>query len=488
MTKLFVGTNTGGTDYTYSATETERYYYDALGQLTQVNYNDRNRKVVYTYDNAGNILSEKTYDISGSSPTLLTTNTYTYGDSSWGDLLTGYNNDTFTYDAIGNPLTYRDGISFTWSNGRQLQSYSKDNTTVTYTYDNSGLRLSKNVNGTLYTYLYHGGNLMQETVGTNILDYFYDASGNPLAVKYRTSANATGTYYYYARNSRGDVIGLYDSTGALYCSYSYDVWGNILSVKDANGTDITSQTDIAHLQSLRYRGYYYDSDTGFYYLQSRYYDPVTHRFISPDKTDVLSATPMTLTDKNLYAYCDNNPIMREDKDGQFWNIIAGVVIGGVLELAGQLLSGKSLSEVNWAKVGVSAVSGGLTAAVGPVAGCLISGATDVAMDALDGNINSIEDAAKSFAWGTAKAAISYGVSTAVGKVTKSLTKVEKIGKMGDNGYPGVKYSYNKGQGRAVRSIELHPRHHGHGIHLQGNKWNPINGARKGVFFRKTILR
>jgi YD repeat-containing protein len=126
MTKLFVGTNTGGTDYTYSATETERYYYDALGQLTQVNYNDRNRKVFYTYDNAGNILSEKTYDISGSSPTLLTTNTYTYGDSSWGDLLTGYNNDIFTYDAIGNPLNYRDGITFTWSNGRQLQSYSKD--------------------------------------------------------------------------------------------------------------------------------------------------------------------------------------------------------------------------------------------------------------------------------------------------------------------------------------------------------------------------
>ena len=114
---------------------------------------------------------------------------------------------------------------------------------------------------------------------------------------------------------------------------------------------------------------------------------------------------------------------------------------------GQLLSGKSLSEVNWAKVGVSAVSGGLTAAVGPVAGCLISGATDVAMDALDGNVNSVADVAKSFAWGTAKAAISYGVGTAVGKATKSLTKVEKVGKIGDGGYPGVKYSYNKGQSR-----------------------------------------
>ena len=152
---------------------------------------------------------------------------------------------------------------------------------------------------------------------------------------------------------------------------------------------------------------------------------------------------MGLTDKNLFAYCDNNPVMREDKGGQFWNIIAGAVIGGGLELAGQLLSGKSLSEVNWAKVGVSAVSGGLTAAVGPVAGCLISGATDVAMDALDGNINSVADAAKSFAWGTAKAVVSYGVGTAVGKATKSLTKIEKVGRLGEDGFPGINIHITK---------------------------------------------
>ncbi len=147
-----------------------------------------------------------------------------------------------------------------------------------------------------------------------------------------------------------------------------------------------------------------------------------------------------------------------------------------------------MSEVNWAKVGVSAVSGGITAAVGPVAGCLISGAADVAMDALDGDVHSVEDAAKSFAWGTAKAAVSYGVGTAVGKATKSLTKIEKVGKIGSGGYPGVKYSYNKGHGRAVRSIELHPNHNNHGIHIQGNRWNPKTGTRSGVFFRRTIWR
>ena len=190
----------------------------------------------------------------------------------------------------------------------------------------------------------------------------------------------------------------------------------------------------------------------------------------------------------MFSYCENNPINCSDKSGQFLNIIAGAVVGGGLELAGQLLSGKSLSEVNWAKVGVSAISGGLTAAVGPVAGCLISGATDVAIDALNGNINSIADAAKSFAWGAAKAAVSYGVGTAVGKATKSLTKIEKVGKIGKDGYPGIKYSYNKGQGRAVRSIELHSRHNGHGIHLQGNKWNPRTDTHSGHFFRITLWR
>ena len=294
--------------------------------------------------------------------------------------------------------------------------------------------------------------------------------------------NYNGTYYYYVRNGQNDVIRLIDGSNNTVVEYTYDSWGRLLSCTGSLASTLGTQNP------FRYRGYVYDTETGLYYVISRYYDPEISRFINPDTADALTATPMALTDKNLYSYCDNNAITREDKGGQFWNIIAGVIIGGGLELAGQLLSGKSLSEVNWAKVGVSAVSGGLTAAVGPVVGCLISGATDVAMDALDGKINSIEDAVKSFACGATKAVVSYGVGTAVGHATKSLTKIERIGKLGDNGYLGVKYSYNKGQSRAVRSIELHPRHNGHGIHLQGNKWNPQTGTRSGVFFRKTLWR
>ena len=96
-----------------------------------------------------------------------------------------------TYDTIGNPLNYRDGITFTWTNGRQLQSYTKNNNTITYTYDDGGMRLSKDVGNTHYTYLYNSGLLMQETIGDKILDYSYTPGGQILSVRYKANAYAT---------------------------------------------------------------------------------------------------------------------------------------------------------------------------------------------------------------------------------------------------------------------------------------------------------
>ena len=74
-----------------------------------------------------------------------------------------------------------------------------------------------------------------------------------------------------------------------------------------------------------YRGYYCDADLGMYYLHSRYYDPIVCRFINADVPDVITASPTVLTDKNLYAYCDNNPVMRTDHDGMFWGTLFDVV-------------------------------------------------------------------------------------------------------------------------------------------------------------------
>ena len=99
-------------------------------------------------------------------------------------------------------------------------------------------------------------------------------------VRYKNGS--TTTDYYFVCNWRGDVIRIYDGTGAVVANYNYDAWGGIISVTDANGTAITDSTHIANVNPLRYRGYYYDSETGFYYVSSRYYDPEIGRFINAD--------------------------------------------------------------------------------------------------------------------------------------------------------------------------------------------------------------
>ncbi len=133
-------------------------------------------------------------------------------------------------------------------------------------------------------------------------------------------------------NLQGDVIALLDENYDVVVKYTYDTWGKVLSVTDANSTLITDTNHIGHRNPIRYRGYYYDIETGLYYLQSRYYDPEVGRFISSDAFAVLGATPMDVTDKNLFAYCDNNPVMRIDNGGEFWHILAGAIIGSVSNL------------------------------------------------------------------------------------------------------------------------------------------------------------
>ena len=289
----------------------ESYTYDDLNQLTSVEYpGTPNKRYEFTYDSSGNIKTEKIYvdDV------LTTTNNYSYTDYTWYDLLKNYNGSIITYDDIGNPLSYRDGISFTWSNGRQLKSYTKNNSTVNYTYDSNGMRLSKDVNGVKRNYLYNNGLLVQEIVDNQrILDYSYDSAGNPVSVAYRTSLSATPIYYYYAVNSRGDVVGIYTASGSLLVVYEYDAWGNILSVKNANGVNIANPNSIANIQSLRYRGYCYDTDTGLYYLQRRYYDPMTHRFINADG---YVSTGTGVLGYNMFSYCENNPVNSSDPTGE----------------------------------------------------------------------------------------------------------------------------------------------------------------------------
>ena len=177
-----------------------------------------------------------------------------------------------------------------WVGGTRLAQYS-------YSTDGNNRLLALDYgNGDGINYSYDDrGRVTRET---------YDAGGMPLTVTYN------GTVYYYVTNQQGDITAILNTGGTAVVSYTYDAWGNPIS-------DLPT-TGIGALNPLRYKGYVYDTETGLYYVSSRYYDPEIGRFINADTTDVLTATPMGLTDKNLFAYCDNNPVMREDSGGDLW--------------------------------------------------------------------------------------------------------------------------------------------------------------------------
>ena len=145
--------------------------------------------------------------------------------------------------------------------------------------------------------------------------------------------------------------------GTVLVEYAYDAWGNVL---DISGTYAST---LGQNNPIRYRGYYYDSETSLYYLNSRYYDPAMRRFINADDTEYLGADG-DFASFNLFVYCGNNPISRADSNGCFWHIVAGAVVGGIIgavsSIVGQVASGKS---VNWGEVGVSAAAGVLTGAI-----------------------------------------------------------------------------------------------------------------------------
>jgi len=213
-----------------------------------------------------------------------------------------FDGESITYDGAGNPTSYYNGTRWTmaWEEGRRLVSAGKTGTSLTFTYDSEGLRLTKKVGSTTYSYLYAGGKLMRQTGGGNTLDFFYDASGMPYAVKYN------GTVYYYITNLQGDVLHIVNASGTPVVSYTYDPYGKPLTT-----TGSLASTLGAH-NPLRYRGYVYDNETGLYYLQSRYYDPSTGRFIN---ADALASTGQGILGYNMFAYCNDNPVNFSDLTG-----------------------------------------------------------------------------------------------------------------------------------------------------------------------------
>ena len=300
-----------------SARDNFSYAYDELGRLVRANEGepDVDYTETYTYDGRGNILSRTKYayclgSLEGRTP--IDTITYKYEDDSWSDLMTEYDGEEITYDTIGNPLHYRDGMTMTWKHGRSLESITKDGERLGwYNYNGDGLRTYKSAAGygSVEYHILDGEYVGQsQTIGGKRYDtlYLYDDGGNIIGLQ------EDGETYYFVRTLQGNVAGILDAEGTQVAMYTYDTWGNVSGVYNGNWQAVTDPEHIAVRNPFRYRGYMYDEESGLYYLESRYYDPVTGRFVNADG---YVSTGTGLMGHNMFAYCNNNPVMYVDPTG-----------------------------------------------------------------------------------------------------------------------------------------------------------------------------
>ena len=225
----------------------------------------------------------------------------------WGDVMSSFGGVAITYDEIGNPLSYYNGVNyiFSWT-GTELTDAVKGSTSYSFTYNDEGIRTSKTKNGVTTTYYLSGSQVVAEETSGNLTVYIYDAEGLPLGMRYHGAAYAEDVWdvYWYEKNIFGDVVAVYNSAGTKLISYKYDAFGKATRSYHNSGGSTTATKN-----PFRYRGYYYDQDLQLYYLNSRYYDGYTGRFISPDNASCLGAYN-SLGGYNLYAYCLNNPLNR----------------------------------------------------------------------------------------------------------------------------------------------------------------------------------
>ena len=211
--------------------------------------------------------------------------------------------------------------------------------------------------------------------------------------------------------------------------YQYDAWGKEISHTPAGNS---GSTLYAH-NALKYRGYYYDAETGFYYVSSRYYDPEIGRFINADTIDLVLASQTTLTDKNLYAYCDNNPIIRKDDNGNMWiyAAIGGGVVGGVISALSYMSSlAVSGEQFDFGKFIGTTTVGVLNGILGGVAG-VSSGFLKITLILASGGVSGI------YTYRTTKgtheyklaAAVAAGTITTIGTYTGTLFDTNRLAKI-----------------------------------------------------------
>ena len=304
-------------------------------------------------------------------------------------------------------------------------------------------------------YYWSDGVLLAERTGEDYTQYLYDASGIIGMIH-------NGVYYYFAKNIFGDIFRVYHISGANVANFRYDSYGNIISQTGA-------MADKVH---FRYRGYYYDTETGFYYLQTRYYDPSICRFISADQPELASTLSSVPGQLNMYAYCNNNPIMYTDETGEgiltaiLLGALIGAVISGGFAVADEVATnGWDAENWDWKQIGLSTLGGGIAGGVSaiPLGGWLgalgFGGAGAVIGGVITGSVNNAETFFTALAIGAVANLIGYGINAGIAKY-----KAGTIYNLG-----------NKAKSLAVQKLQAYPMNMG-AVALKGSYRNAFKNV------------
>ena len=416
-----------------------RYRYDGLSRLIREDNKLANKTIIYEYDAGGNILSkiEYTYTLSENldyEQSILIP--YTYRSTGWKDQMLSYKGEECEYDEIGNPTTYRNH-TLTWNYGRRLMSYDS----VNYSYDANGIRRTKEItqqDGTVKTYFFTNGTQILGQYDGNLMLFYYGVEGV-------TGFNYDGIEYTYKKNILGDIIGIYDNTGEEIVKYIYEGFGDYsCRILSNNGKyidieEIVEYNDISEklvlenrkfiseINPFRYRGYYYDVETGLYYLNSRYYDPSTGRFINADDISILNTSKEEINGLNLYAYCFNNPINDIDEYGNWsWKKIKKIFKAVVVVVATTALIATGAGAIA-SLVGASAsvITG---VAIGATIGGIVSGGGELVSQALTYGIDGLDYGSLFIqsAIGSVIGAFSGVTSTATTLATRTMARIGSV--------------------------------------------------------------
>ena len=305
--------------------------------------------------------------------------------------------ERIAYDNAGRPIIYRNN-TVEW-NGSQMTKYGRN----TYEYDGNNYRVFKQTPTEKTYYNYDGsGNLRFERRGRTEINYIYDAGGIQ-GMKVTVPTDDPSTYYasnefYYVKDSLGNIRVILDKSGNIMVEYNYDTWGNFVAEKVREVSIGSVTVDLVSLNAFTYRGYYYDKESGLYYLINRYYDPVTGRFISPDDVGYLDFESFFGT--NRYAYCLDDPVNYIDPEGKFAitsfviSLVVGIVIGfGTKVLEDYLDDGPIFNgSVTLESYLASASIGAITGAIGGIgANWLVQSAVSSMLSVVQGYVDGTLD-------------------------------------------------------------------------------------------------